>query len=165
MQASQWNKNRLAELSQQITAQEKSLNDFLRRNGLITFRGVDGLQTEELGIITNKLADAREQRIAALAQYQAITKSDGSYIADLSAIPEASSHPQIQDLRIALIKAQENLAELTRVYGDKFDKVQQAKAQVAAIRAQTQVVLKEIADGIYQRYQAALKKSSNFNRR
>lgn len=162
LQASQWNKNRLAELSRQITAQEKSLNDFLQRNGLITFRGVDGLQTEELGIITNKLADAREQRIAALAQYQAITKSDGSYIADLSAIPEASSHPQIQDLRIALIKAQENLAELTRVYGDKFDKVQQAKAQVAAIRAQTQVVLKEIADGIYQRYQAALKKEQQF---
>lgn len=162
LQASQWNTNRLAELSRQITAQEKSLNDFLQHNGLITFRGVDGLQTEELGILTNKLADAREQRIAALAQYQAITKSDGSYIADLSAIPEASSHPQIQDLRIALIKAQENLAELTRVYGDKFDKVQQAKAQVAAIRAQTQVVLKEIADGIYQRYQAALKKEQQF---
>lgn len=162
LQAAQWNKNRLAELSRQITAQEKSLSDFLQQHGLITFRGVDGLQTEELGIITNKLADAREQRIAALSQYQAITTAGGGYIADLSAIPEASSHPQIQDLRIALIKAQENLAELTRVYGDKFDKVQQAKAQVAAIRAQTQVVLREIADGIYQRYQAALKKEQQF---
>ncbi|QSA20524.1 hypothetical protein JV197_14475, partial [Vibrio furnissii] len=66
---------------------------------------IDGYETEELGIVTNKLADAKERRLASQAQYEIVARNMDAPIEDIASMPEVSGHPQMQDLRIALIQA------------------------------------------------------------
>ncbi|MFA0521786.1 capsular biosynthesis protein, partial [Vibrio sp. 10N.222.55.E8] len=73
-QAKLWNQQQLDVLKKQIRQQKQEIDAFLQREGLLTFRGVDGFQTEELVIITNKLADAKERRLASQANYELVNK-------------------------------------------------------------------------------------------
>uniref|UniRef100_UPI003BA2EB31 GumC family protein n=1 Tax=Aeromonas jandaei TaxID=650 RepID=UPI003BA2EB31 len=159
--ASHWNQSRLVEIKASLEKQEKQLGDFLARNDLLTFRGVDGLQTEELGIITNKYADARERRLAAQAEFQSIQEY-GRNPAALASLPEVSNHPQMQDLRIALIKAQQELSELAKRYGPKHDRILQAEARIKALNTQSNQLMREIADGIEDRYQSSQRKEQEY---
>ncbi|WP_438469151.1 GumC family protein [Vibrio vulnificus] len=160
--AQQWNESQMAELREQVAAKKKEMEHFLDKEGLLTFRGIDGFETEELGITTNKLADAKERRLAAQAQYEIVLNNIDAPLEDIAAIPEISSHPQLQDLRIALIQAKRKLFDLQNKYGPKHNKVLEAKAQIQAIEGQTKNLLNELKDGLYKQYQAALTKENRY---
>ncbi|HAS6348545.1 TPA: capsular biosynthesis protein [Vibrio vulnificus] len=160
--AQHWNQVQMDELRQQVTEKKKEMERFLNKEGLLTFRGIDGFETEELGITTNKLADAKERRLAAQAQYEIVLKNLDAPLEDVAAIPEISSHPQLQDLRIAMIQAKRKLYDLQNKYGPKHNKVLEAQAQIQAIETQTKNLLSELKDGLYKQYQAALSKESRY---
>ncbi|MGF1778973.1 GumC family protein [Vibrio nomapromontoriensis] len=161
-QAKIWNQQQLDLLKGQIGEQKKEIDAFLQREGLLTFRGVDGFETEELGIITNKLADAKERRLASQANYELVNKYMKGNTADLTSLPDISSHPQLQDLRIALIQAKRKLSDLNRRYGPKYIKVLEANAEIEVIQKQTLQLLDELKLGLQQKYQADLIKENHY---
>ncbi|EEX93689.1 capsular polysaccharide synthesis enzyme CpsD, exopolysaccharide synthesis [Vibrio orientalis CIP 102891 = ATCC 33934] len=164
LQAQEWNQQQMATLKSQVEEKKRELQRFLDKEGLIMFRGIDGIETEQLSILTNKYADAKERRIAAQATYELVAKYMQGDIEDLSAVPEVSSHPQLQDLRIALIQATRNLADLQRVYGPKHRKILEANAQLDAIHKQTRHLLEELKIGLHKKYQAQLIKENHYKK-
>ncbi|MCY9855257.1 GumC family protein [Vibrio mediterranei] len=157
-----WNQDQLSILKQQINAQKKEIEAFLQQQGLLTFRGVDGFETEQLGIVTNKLADAKERRLTAQANFELVNRYMKGKLSDLTSLPDISQHPQLQDLRIALIQAKRNLSDLDRRYGPKYSKVLEAKAEIAAIQLQTNQLLGELKLGLQKKYQAELIKENHY---
>lgn len=160
--ALRWNQEQMKDLHQQVTAKKKEMERFLDKNGLLTFRGIDGYETEELGIVTNKLADAKERRLASQAQYEIVARNMDAPIEDIASMPEVSGHPQMQDLRIALIQAKRHLADLGLRYGPKHNKVLEAKAQIQAIEDQTRLLLQELKEGLLKQYQTDLAKENRY---
>ncbi|ELS8948305.1 GumC family protein [Vibrio fluvialis] len=160
--AQRWNEEQMKDLRQQIAAKKQEMEQFLDKEGLLTFRGIDGYETEELGIVTNKLADAKERRLASQAQYEIVARNLNAPIEDIASMPEVSAHPQMQDLRIALIQAKRNLADLELRYGPKHNKVLEAKAQIHAIEAQTRSLLQELKEGLLKQYQTDLAKENRY---
>lgn len=160
--AQEWNQQRLAELKQTMLEQKKGIEALLDAEGLLTFRGVDGFETETLGIVTNKLADAKDRRLTLKANYDVVSQSSGIPLLDVITLPEISSHAQVQDLRIALISANKDLYQLQKRYGPKHQKVLQAKAKIEAIQVQTRMLLRELEKGLYKSYQAALQKERQY---
>jgi uncharacterized protein involved in exopolysaccharide biosynthesis len=156
------NLQRMDELQKQIAEQKKAIDDYLKNEGLLTFRGVDGFETEQLSIVTNRLADATQRRVAAESQYNQVRQNAGKSLSDVISLPAISNHAQIQDLRIALIQAQRSLYELRKSYGPKHTKILEAQAQVQAIQDQTYSVLRELETGLRQQYQAALADENNY---
>lgn len=162
LKARESNQQRMDELQKQITEQKLAINDYLKKEGLLTFRGVDGFETEQLGIVTNRLADATQRRIAAASLYNEVRQNAGKSLEDVISLPAISSHAQIQDLRIALIQAKRSLYELRKSYGPKHAKILEAQAQVQAIQDQTSLVLGELESGLRQQYQAALTDENSY---
>ncbi|MCS3601419.1 capsular exopolysaccharide synthesis family protein [Buttiauxella sp. BIGb0471] len=162
LKARESNQQRMDELQKQITEQKLAINDYLKKEGLLTFRGVDGFETEQLGIVTNRLADATQRRIAAASLYNEVRQNAGKSLEDVISLPAISSHAQIQDLRIALIQAKRSLYELRKSYGPKHAKILEAQAQVQAIQDQTSIVLGELESGLRQQYQAALTDENSY---
>ncbi|POU70704.1 capsular biosynthesis protein [Leclercia sp. LSNIH7] len=156
------NQQKLQELQQQMVQQKTALDSYLAKEGLLTFRGVDGFETEQMGIITNRLANATERRVAAESVYNEI-RSGGSR-GQVISLPSISNHAQIQDLRIALIQANSELSQLEKSYGPQHDKVIQARARISAIQAQTAMTLREQEAGIRQTYEAALADEKNYQK-
>ena len=113
-----------------------------------------------MGIITNRLANATERRVAAESLYNEVRSGRGNVIS----LPSISNHAQIQDLRIELIKANSELSQLEKTYGPQHDKVIQARAHVNAVQAQTAMTLREQQAGIRQSYEAALADEKNYQK-
>ncbi|URN99605.1 Wzz/FepE/Etk N-terminal domain-containing protein [Leclercia adecarboxylata] len=154
------NQQKLQDLQQQMAQQKAALDGYLAKEGLLTFRGVDGFETEQMGIITNRLANATERRVAAESIYNEIRSGGGKAIS----LPSVSNHAQIQDLRIALIQANSELSQLEKSYGPQYDKVIQARARISAIQAQTAMTLREQEAGLRQNYEAALADEKNYQK-
>lgn len=164
-EAQRWNQQQMDRVQQQMVAQKAAIDDYLKKENMLTFRGVDGYETEELGIITNRLADATQRRIAAQSQYDEVQKALAKHSPeDIISLPEFSGHAQIQDLRIALTQTRRNLAELRKRYGPKHDKILEAQAQVGAVNAQIGQVISELARGARQQYQAAVDDESRYQK-
>jgi len=159
-QASEDTQHKLALLKEQMIQQKKALDNYLAKAGLLTFRGVDGFETEQMGIVTNRLANATERRVAAESLYNEVRSGSGNVIS----LPSISNHAQIQDLRIALIQANSELSQLEKTYGPQHDKVIQARARISAIQAQTAMTLREQQAGLRQNYEAALADEKNYQK-
>ena len=158
------NQQKMGELQQQIAEQKRAIDDYLKTEGLLTFRGVDGFETEQLSIVTNRLADATQRRVAAASLYNEVRQNAGRSLEDVISLPAISDHAQIQDLRIALIQARRSLYELRKSYGPKHIKILEAQAQVQAIQDQTSNVLRELETGLRQQYQAALADETSYQK-
>lgn len=95
------NLQKMDELQKQIAVQKQAIDEYLNKEGLLTFRGVDGFETEQLGIVTNRLADATQRRVAAESLYNEVRRGAGKSLEDVISLPVISDHAQIQDLSMA----------------------------------------------------------------
>lgn len=102
---------------------------------------MDGYETEQLGIVINHLADATQRRLKAQTVWDKVRRQQGKPPEAIISLPEISGHPQIQDLRIALIQTRRNLSEAAKHYGPKHPKYLQAQAQLQVVNGQIGQVL------------------------
>ncbi|MBJ9296660.1 capsular biosynthesis protein [Citrobacter werkmanii] len=159
--ARELNFEKMEEIQKSIAKQKEEMDSYLKNAGLLTFRGIDGFETEQLSIVTNRLADATQRRVAAESVYNEVN-SGGRSVESVISLPSVSNHAQIQDLRIALIQAQRTLSELRKVYGPKNPAILKAEADVQSIQSQTGRVLGELKVGLRQQYLAALADEKNY---
>ncbi len=160
--AQQWNQQQMEELKNQVTAKKKEMEAFLNQAGLITYRGIDGFETQQMSIASERLANATERRMLAQSQYELVVRNLDAPLEDVASIPAISSHPQLQDLRIAMIQAKRLLFELQNRYGPRHNKILEAKAQIDAIQAQSRQLLEELKIGLYKEYQTQLTKENRY---
>ncbi|MGF1805278.1 exopolysaccharide transport family protein [Aliivibrio sifiae] len=161
-QAQEWNTTRMAELKEKITQQKSAIDTYLSDNGLLTYQGVDGFETEQLALVNDRLATAKEKRITAKASYNTISEALGYPLEDVATLPSISNHAQLQDLRIALIQAKRSLFDLQKKYGPKNPLILEANAQIEAIKLQTTSLLKELKTGLYKEYQASVERENKY---
>ncbi|MDD9197103.1 exopolysaccharide transport family protein [Aliivibrio sp. S3MY1] len=161
-QAQEWNNTRMAELKEKITQQKAKIDKFLKDNGLLTYQGIDGFETEQLALVNDRLATAKEKRITAKASYNTISEALGYSLEEVATLPSISNHAQLQDLRIALIQAKRNLFDLQKKYGPKNQLIIEANAQINAIKLQTTSLLKELKTGLYKTYQASIERENRY---
>ncbi len=160
--AQQWNQKQMEELKNQVAAKKKEMETFLNEAGLITYRGIDGFETQQMSIASERLANATERRMLAQSQYELVVRNLDAPLEDVASIPAISSHPQLQDLRIAMIQAKRLLFELQNRYGPRHNKILEAKAQIDAIQAQSRQLLEELKVGLYKEYQTQLSKENRY---
>jgi uncharacterized protein involved in exopolysaccharide biosynthesis/Mrp family chromosome partitioning ATPase len=161
-QAQGWNATRMKELKKQIKQQKANIDKFLSENGLLTYQGIDGFETEQLALVNDRLATAKEKRIAAKANYNTVSEALGYSLNDVATLPSISNHAQLQDLRIALIQAKRSLFDLQKKYGPKNPLILEANAQINAIKLQTTSLLKELKTGLYKEYQASIERENKY---
>ena len=166
--AYQWNKQQMEKLQAKILQQKAGLEQIIKKEGIVPFNGVGsasgigGFATEQLGIVVNKLADARDEALIAKANYDELNKLLGEPIDALVSLPQISDHPQLENLRLVLVQAERNLVNLQKQYGPQFTRVIQAKAQIQVIKTQWNTVLLNLKRGLSQKYQEALAKEQQY---
>ena len=148
----------IADLKVSLDKKELNLNDFLKKEHLITFHGVDGFQTAELTLLTENLSAATAQRAHSEALYKTVISYSNEGLNQFSSIPEISRHPQMETLRIKLIDQKTELSNLEKRYGDKNEKVIQAKASLVILQQQSRTLIQEIIQGMKEQYHSSVLK-------
>lgn len=138
-----------------LKKKEDGLNDFLKKENLIDFYGVDGYQSKQLSLLTEDLATARTQRVSLESLYNTVLKYQKEDLSKLMAIPDISRHPNIENIIQQLTDQRALLSELKERYGPKYEKVVQAQTQLNILERQSDSLIKDIAEGIKNQYKAA----------
>ncbi|MEJ2764624.1 polysaccharide biosynthesis tyrosine autokinase [Photobacterium sp. MCCC 1A19761] len=162
-QTSDWLRERLNELKQQLVESEARLSNFMQQEGLIDFSGINGLASVELTDLTNQLSAARDRRIAAESLSYLLNKNKSADVTSLSSVSEISNNPQLRDIRLAEIDAEKRVSELSKRYGPKHDKMIQAQAQLTTIQQHAKKLLTQLAKGLDKERQAALQQEASLN--
>lgn len=85
----------MEEIQKSIAKQKDEMDNYLKNAGLLTFRGIDGFETEQLSIVTNRTADATQRRVAAESVYNEVN-GGGKSIESVISLPSVSNHAQIE---------------------------------------------------------------------
>lgn len=163
-QASGWLSGRLNELKQQLLNSEDRLSHFLQQEGLIDLSGISGLASTELSDLTNQLSAARDRRIAAESLSYLLKTSKSADLASLSSVTEISNHPQMRDIRLAVVEAETQVSELSNRYGPKHDKMIQAQAQLKTIQYSAEKLLTQLVKGLDKERQAARQQEASLQK-
>ncbi|MDF5745558.1 capsular biosynthesis protein, partial [Klebsiella quasipneumoniae] len=70
--------------------QKADIDNFLKQNGLLTFRRMDGYETERMGIVINHLADATQRRLTAQTVWDRVRREQGKPVEQIISLPEIS---------------------------------------------------------------------------
>jgi capsular exopolysaccharide synthesis family protein len=152
--ASSWLNDRMSGLRTKLEESERALQDYRDRERLIDVKGVDSLATQELSLATERLANARRERVdkeTLYNQVRAAQQQGGS----LDSIPALLSYPLVSDLKQAVVQAERELGELAQRYGPKHPRMNEARSQLATARSALDRQLRQIAEGVAKDYEAA----------
>jgi capsular exopolysaccharide synthesis family protein len=147
-QATSWINEQLSELRFKLESSEQALIDFLQQQKLIDNSGIEALTNNELTNLTNQMTSATQNRVQAQSLYNALKDNQGGDLSRLTTIPEINNHPQIREVRSAESEAERNLAQLSKRYGPKHDKMIQAQAQLASAKQRSHSVISKVLQGL-----------------
>ncbi|RKF13227.1 formate--tetrahydrofolate ligase [Alginatibacterium sediminis] len=154
-EATEWLSVRVETLKQSALDSEDKLSEYLEQEGLVDVSGIDSLAGTELTDLSRRLSDARDKRVAAESIFYLLKENQGSGLAGLGSLAGNANHPQLRDIRLAEIDAERRVSELSKRYGPKHDRMQQAQAYLQSVRANAKEVLQDLASGISKELRSA----------
>ncbi|GAA5217706.1 exopolysaccharide regulatory tyrosine autokinase VpsO [Corallincola platygyrae] len=154
--ASEWIRDRLDALRIKLRESEANLQQFREDNQLVDAEGATPLVSQELNQITAQLNRAREKRAEAQSVLRLIESRAGQNPDSLLAMPEVSKHQLIQQIKKAETDAENVVAELSKRYGPKHNKMISALARLEEVRASLNRRVEALVEGVEQEYKAAL---------
>ncbi|MCP3697568.1 MAG: polysaccharide biosynthesis tyrosine autokinase [Aliivibrio sp.] len=154
-QATEWINEGVQDLKQKLIASEQALLTFLQQQKLIDDSGIIALTSSELSNLTNRIAEATDERIEAQALYNALRHNNNRDLASLGANALISNHPQILSIRLAESNAEKEVSELSERYGPKHDKMIQANAQLKSIQSRADQLIRKLVSGVKKELSSA----------
>ena len=152
-----WLADRLGELRQGLQESEERLQEYREAEQLVDVQGVRTLDSAELGQLRQDYVDARQKRTEAEAIYDQVKDFETLSTGQLLAIPTILNNPIIQRLVEVKSTADRKVSELRQRYGEQHPSMQAALTQQAEIYADLNTRLRNVSQGIYANYQAALR--------
>ncbi len=156
--ASQWLNERTKGLREKLESSEKALQEFRDRERLLDVQGVDSLASTELGLASERLAEARRDRVDKQALYDQVRASRS-----LDEVPALLVSPLVQEYKQSLTSAESEVRELSQRYGARHPKMAEANTKLEAARAQLARQLKVAANAVESEYRAAVSRENSLS--
>jgi polysaccharide biosynthesis transport protein len=145
----QYLSDRVNELRQKVDASDRAVEDYRRQYGL--YRGTNSadnnVTSQQLSELSTQLTLAETAKAEADAKlHDAVALKNGQ--ADDSTDPSVLQSPTIQSLKVQQAQAEQNLANLETIYGNRHPKIESAKAAVEDIRQKLSAETARIVAGL-----------------
>ena len=152
-QVEQFLQNRVGELRKQVEAADKAVEDYRRQNGL--FRGANTeVTSQQLTELNTQLILAQTSKAEAdsrLAEARTMQKTGVRG----ESVPDVLKSQVIIDLKRQQADSERKAAELASQYGDKHPRMQNAKAEIADVRAKIGAEIGRVVAGLQHEANAA----------
>ncbi|MCM2678217.1 GumC family protein [Echinimonas agarilytica] len=154
--ASGWLRLQLNELTVALRESELKLQTFREHNNLIDTQGIDTLSSQELNELTTQLSQARQVRTEAKAVIRLLELTGKTDVGRLMSMPAISKHQLILDIKRDENNVINQLAELSKRYGPKHNRIIATKARLKELQANLSKRVTALVAGIEQDYQSAI---------
>ena len=153
--ASEWLMERSSGLYDQWKEAEANLEAYRQQEGIVGEDGGAVIANSELDLVSEKLVDARRDRISLEGQYNQIRRLDKSNPASFERIPAVLQHPLVQTLKGAVLEAQLKKSEAGKRYGPKHPKMIAIESELANASRSLNAQILSVVNGIENQYRAA----------
>jgi capsular exopolysaccharide synthesis family protein len=157
--ATSWLNERLGGLREKLEQSERALQEFKDRERLIDVKGVDTLASQQLGLATERLAQARRERSDRESLYRQVQQARSAGTG-LDGVPGLMGYPLVGELKAALVEAERNLRELSQRYGPRHPRMVEAQSALETARGALTRQLETVAAGVEKDYESAVQREN-----
>lgn len=152
---SQWLVDQLEELGKKLEASEVALQQFRESEGVVDVKGISGLISDEIGVLTSEDL-AAEKHLGDLKIIYSFIKENKGNITKLAELRDVNRHGTYIQFKKNEEQIERKISEMMRRYGSKHPKRIAVEAELRTIResisqfvtAQTQSIEKEYFSAI-----------------
>jgi succinoglycan biosynthesis transport protein ExoP len=141
--------DKLVEVKQKLHASEAALNAYRKDKGIVTLNDADSVIVDRLADLNDLLTEAESNRITLQADVKLV--QGRAY----DSLPAVANSTLIQALKSQLAEKEGDYVELAAQFKPAYPPVQNAKAEVDALRARLDGEIRQVVASIESKYLAA----------
>ena len=151
------------EIKRKLAASEHALQDFMKKNDIVTIKDRIMIQPQKLADLSAKLSQAIAQRKELEAIYNKVINIQKSH-GNLETVPDIATNKNIQAINQEILKSEQQIAQLSQKYGKKHPVMKKALSDLRSLRIKKQRELLTIVSLIKNQYELAKMKERNLKR-
>ena len=159
----EWMTKKAEEEKEKLEKAEKALQEYMRVNDIVTLQDKIAITPEKLSEFNAQLIKAETRRKELESLYGKVM-AIGSNIKEAETIPAIASDPTVQSLRNQIIKAEQNIEELSKKYGKKHPAMIRAEEELRVLEQKKEQEIKRVIGTIKNEYELARSNEQNLKR-
>lgn len=161
--AMQWLTEKADAERSKLEKSENALQDYMRRNDIVTLENRLAMVPERLSEVANKIAAAESRRKEMESLYNKV-KNLSQNLSEAETIPAIASDPTIQSLRTQIIKGEQNNAEISKKFGPKHPSMIAALEDLRGLKEKKDQEIRRVIETIRNEYELAKSNEESFRR-
>ncbi len=153
--ALQWMTKKAEEEKAKLAQSEAALQAYMKQQNIVTIEDKVSILPERLTNLTNRLAEAQSKRTQLENIYKQIQQAQQGG-GDIESLLLANNHGGLMEIRLAVRKAEQQIAELSQKYGYKHPVMIEAKSQLKDVQRQMKSEMDKIVASIKNEYDVAV---------
>jgi capsular exopolysaccharide synthesis family protein len=159
----EWMTKKAEEEKVKLEKSERALQDYMKANDIVTLQDKIAITPEKLSEFNAHLIRAETKRKEIESLYNKVIKLSAS-LKDAETIPAIASDTTIQSLRNQILKAEQNIEELSKKYGEKHPAMIRAEEDLKVLEQKRQQEIRRVMGSIKNEYELARANESNLQR-
>jgi len=148
----EWMAKKAEEEKTKLEKSEKALQEYTKENNIVTLQDKATLTPERLSEVNTQLTRAETKRKEIESLYRAVNNISAN-LKDAETIPVIASDPTIQSLRSQIIKAEQNIEELSKKYGKKHPSMIKAEEDLKILQQKRDQEIKRVIGSVKNEYE------------
>lgn len=159
----EWMTKKAEEEKIKLEKSEQALQDYMKANNIVTLQDKIAITPEKLSEFNAQLikAETRRKEIESL-YYKVMNLSPD--LKDAETIPAIASDNTIQSLRSQILKAEQNIEDLSKKYGQKHPSMIRAQEELKILEQKKEQEIKRVIGTIKNEYELARANEANLQR-
>ncbi len=161
--AMKWLTEKAEEEKTKLQRSEKALQEYMRTKDIVTLENRITMVPEKLSEVATKIAAAETRRKELESHYEKVREVTQNP-EKAETIPAISSDPTVQALRVQILKAEQNMSELSKKFGSKHPTMVTAQADLKVLKEKREQEIRRVVESIRNEYELAKANEANFRR-
>jgi succinoglycan biosynthesis transport protein ExoP len=159
----QWLEEKAEEERTKLERSEQALQAYMKEKDIVTLENRIAMLPERLSEVATKVAEAetkRKEKETLYEQVKNVARNPGK----AETIPVIASDPTIQALRVQILKAEQNILDMSRKYGKKHPAMITATGDLKILRDKKEQEIRRVVESIRNEYELAKANEENLRK-
>ncbi len=161
--AMRWLTEKADEERSKLETSERALQEYQRTKDIVTLENRITMVPEKLSEVATKIAVSESRRKELESLYNKV-KEVMRNPEKAETIPVVASDPTIQSLRVQILKAEQNISEMSKKYGQKHPIMITAVADLKMLREKKEQEIRRVVESVKNDYELARANEENFRK-
>jgi polysaccharide biosynthesis transport protein len=149
-----WMTKKAEEEKIKLEKSERALQEYMRAHDIVTLQDKVAITPEKLSEFNTQLIRSETKRKEVESLYNQVL-SVSKNLKEAETIPAIASEPTVQSLRGQILKAEQNIEELTKKYGKKHPAMIKAEEELRVLQQKREQEIRRVVNSIKNEYELA----------